>query len=158
MSQAVPASPPASPQGVVPVDAAATTGFKLTTPVSLVGAAVAVVGSFLAWFDFLGVTSNSFDIAAPFLIDNQTTASDTVTVGLLVVLLGGAAAAACLVPSFGARVQALRVLGLGIIAVAGLFVFQMVQTANDIGGSLGDVIGIGPFVTGIAGIALLSGK
>ena len=61
-------------------------------------------------------------------------------------------------PTFAARLAVIRGLGLAIIAVAGLFVYQTAQGANDIGASLGDLIGIGPFVTGIAGIALLSGK
>jgi hypothetical protein len=133
-------------------------GFKLTNPVSLVAAVVAVVGSFLAWFDTSGGTVNAFDVAAPFLIDNKTTASDTLTVGVLIVVLGGAAGAICLIQAFGARVAALRGLGVALIAIAGAFAFQTVQTANDVGLAFGDIYGIGLFVTAIGGIGLLSAQ
>ncbi len=44
------------------------------------------------------------------------------------------------------------------MAIAGLFLFQTAQAAAAVGISFRDLIGIGPFVIGIAGFTLLAGS
>ena len=69
-----------------------------------------------------------------------------------------APSAVCLIPSLGASAAVLRGVGIGLTAIAGLFLFQTAQTAADLGISFKDFIGIGPFVIGIAGLTLLAGS
>lgn len=127
-------------------------------PVSLIAAAVAAGGAFIGWFDTFGTSTTSFDIALPFLIDYDTTASSSVSVGLLVVVLAGCAAVLALIPSLGSWVAAIQFLGVALIAVAMVFFVQLVLATDNTGLSVWDLAGIGPFVTGAAGIGLLTGK
>ena len=137
---------------------AAPTRAAAIRPISVAAAAVALVGAFLSWFDAFGTTTNSFDIAVHFLIDNQTTASDTFTIGALVAILAGAAGLSAVVPSIARSPMIIRALGIGLIAVAALFAIQIARTASDLGVSVTDLMGVGPFLAGGAGLALLAGK
>ena len=128
----------------------------MTRPVSLVGAGVAVVGAFIVWLD---PSRSAFDVPIPFLWGYQTTASDSISVGLLVVVLAAVAGGAAVVPSFGDSFQAARILGIALLAVAIAFNVQLAIAANEFDFvSFGDIYGIGPFVTGAGGIVLLVNK
>jgi hypothetical protein len=122
------------------------------------GAIVAGVGGLLAWFDFAGVSTGAFDVPAAYLFDYQTTSSDTISIGLVVVLLAAGALVAALVPGFGARRTTVRILGGGLLAVAVLFAIQLARTADGIGQSLTDLIGIGTIVTAVGAVGVLSGR
>lgn len=158
-----PASPyvAAAPPPVSPAPAFAevsTTNSLPVRPVSLLGAAVAIGGALLGWFSTFGASANSFDIALLFLIDYQTTASNDLSIGLLVVLLAAVAAVIALIPSTGSRSGAIQFLGGLLIVVAAAFLVQVILATNNTGISFIDVIGIGPVLTAAGGIALVAGK
>ena len=158
-----PASPyvAAAPPPVSPAPAfveVSTTNSLPVRPVSLLGAAAAIGGALLGWFSTFGASANSFDIALLFLIDYQTTASNDLSIGLLVVLLAAVAAVIALIPSTGSRSGAIQFLGGLLIVVAAAFLVQVILATNNTGISFIDVIGIGPVLTAAGGIALVAGK
>ena len=118
----------------------------------------AVIGAFVAWLDIFGASSNAFDTPVQFLFDYQTTASDDLSVGLLVVACAVLAGVLTLVPSLRDRVGFARLIGVVLAAISVAFVIQLALAADDIGVSFGDVYGLGPFVSGAGGIAMLTGK
>ncbi len=133
-------------------------GFSLNKPLSLVGAAVAAVSAFLSWFELFGVGANAFDLPVQFLVDYQTTASNDVPIGLLVLVLVGVAAAAAVLPALGDKLQLVRLMGVALVVVAGVFLVQLARAADEVGASFGDLFGVGPFVTVVGGVLLLIGR
>ena len=105
-----------------------------------------------------GLSTNSLDAPAAFLWDYQTTASDTFSVGIIVLALAVAGVGLSLTLQLARIPHLVRVAGVLLIAVAAAYLLQLVQLTNDSGASFGDVYGIGPFVTAVGGIGLLVGK
>ncbi len=133
------------------------TTFALAKPLTLLGAVGGVVATLVPWIDVFGDSANAFDVPIQFLAYHRTSAGTTVAVGLLVVMLAAVAAATSLVPALG-RLHVGRIMGAGLLMVAGVFLLQLSRVSGDLGVDLTDVSGAGPFVAAVAGILLLVGR
>jgi hypothetical protein len=120
---------------------------------ALVGALAGVgvmIGALVDWTQ--GIAVNSFRIPLFVLFDPKTTSSQP-RLGYVVVAIGLLG----VIVSFLPPVRLLRVLfGLLALAAAALYCGQVASQLSDLGSRLSftDVVGPGPWVTGIAGIVL----
>jgi hypothetical protein len=127
---------------------------RQTVPVdNLVGALAGIgvlVGALIDWTRIVRV--NSFRIPATFLFDPKTTSRDP-RLGYVVLAIGLLGVGVSFLP----RARGWRVvLGLLALLVAALYCAQVASQLSDLGGrvSFTDVVGAGPWVTGIAGFVL----
>jgi hypothetical protein len=109
-----------------------------------------LIGALVDWTQ--GIAVNSFHISAAFLVDSHTTSRDP-RLGWLVIVFGLIGVLVSILPLAGAW-RAL--FGLLAVLVAVLYCAQIASRVNDLGGhvSFTDLIGAGPWVTGIAGVVL----
>ena len=134
------------------VPTASQAGVNLDTFVAVLAGIGIIIGAVLDWTQ--GVSANSFKVPALFLIDPNTT-SPNPRLGYFVVGLGVAGVILAFVR--GARVWR-GLVGVAAIGIAVLFCGQIGVQLSDSNSNLSftDVVGAGPWLTGIAGVALLS--
>ncbi len=130
---------------------------RLPVP-AIAGAVAAAVGTFIPWIRGVGFQNGTgFDVPIQFLVDNKTTSSGGINVGLAVIaaaVVGGVFAA---LPGKG-RQQ--RICGWVCVLLAGVYVAQMQRLLgemSDLGGggqSLFDTIGIGAYLAAAGGLVV----
>jgi hypothetical protein len=127
---------------------------KQRVPVdNVVGALAALgvlIGALIDWTRIIRV--NSFKIPAAYLFDPQTTSRNP-RLGYVVLAIGLLGLGVTFLP----RARGWRVvIGLLAVLVAALYCAQVASQLSDLGGrvSFTDVVGAGPWVTGIAGFVL----
>lgn len=153
--QLVPPAAGTSPRYVpaAPAPMSASTNAQILQVDVLVGALAGIgvlIGALVDWTQ--GIAVNSFHLPAAFLFDSRTTSRDP-RLGWLVIVIGLLGVLISFLPLPGGwRV----LLGLLAVLVAVLYCGQVASRLNDLGAhaSFTDVVGAGPWVTGIAGIVL----
>lgn len=123
----------------------------ITRPFTVAGAVTAVIAIFVPWIGS-GSGINGFDVPVAMLV-NITTADSSFSVGIVLLALGGFAAAIALVPNLAKLSNLLVPLGIGLVAVGGLFIYQI---ARDPFVDLADYLAAGPIVTIAAGVLVLT--
>lgn len=144
-------TPGAPPPDRLDTSPAATTTGRITRPLTLAGAITTVVAIFIPWVGS-GTGINGFDVPVALLFDIATT-DTTFSVGIVLLALGGFAAAIVLVPSFAKLSNLLLPIGIGLVAVGGLFIYQMARTPYL---ELTDILAAGPIVTIAAGLLVIT--
>lgn len=164
---ASPPPPPASPPGPVgrpeagptstvtmptsdPVPARKWMGFT-KRPVTIAGAITAVIAIFLPWFPF-DSGLNGFDVPVTLLFGG-TDPGSVFSVGAVLLGLGGFAAAIVMIPGLAKRGNLLIPLGIGILAVAGFFLYHLTRSPYF---DLFEILAAGPIVTIAAGALVLT--
>jgi hypothetical protein len=137
------------------VQGSAGTAATKANPAMRVVAAIAggaiIVGALLDWFKgFSGGASNAFDVPFSYIFDSTTTSQDP-KLGIFVLVIGIVAIVCAFLPSVSVL---RRVAGAAAVAIAILFVVQTNDLIGESGASLTDVVGIGVWVTGIAGLVV----
>ncbi|MEA2002034.1 MAG: zinc ribbon domain-containing protein, partial [Actinomycetota bacterium] len=143
-----PGAPPPALESTPPPSAR--TGL-VTRPLTAAGAITAVVAVFVPWISS-GIGFNAFDVPVAMLF-NVTTADSSFSVGIVLLALGGSVAAIALVPKLAKLSNLLRPLGIGLVAVGGLFIYQL---ASDPILDLADYLGAGSVVAIAAGVLVLT--
>jgi len=151
------ATPSADSTAVMPKPAPSGTSTSVSMagvtkrPLTAAGAAAAIVSIFLPWFSgFSGI--NAFDVPVVTLFNVSSSGSDF-SVGLVLLVLGGFCAAVLLVPRFAQLSRLLVPVGIGIMAMGGLFLFQIGRLADV---PFSEVIAAGPVVAIVAGVLVLT--
>ena len=109
-----------------------------------------IIGAVMDWTQ--GIAVNSFKLPFAFLFDSHTTSTNP-RIGHFVVALGIAG----VILAFVRSARALRgVVGLAVLGIAVLYCAQVAVGLSDANSnqSFTDIVGAGPWLTGIAGIAL----
>jgi hypothetical protein len=122
-------------------------------PLGLVAAAAIALASILPWLKGGGVTASAFKVPIKFLLDYKTTGSNSLSVGLLLLVLAAAGAALTLRPGMAAFA---RTAGGAAALVATVFVAQIQRalSSSPNGPSLFSSLGFGVFVALAGGVAL----
>ena len=157
---AAPVAPVAPVAPIAPIAPAITPPKPLPVtvrPLALAGALIAALGVFLDWTggDSSGLTS--LHVPWSFLYDYNNASSDTVTVGVFVLILAACAACTAVIPQPTLR-RASRPIGVVLVIIAVSFIVQLTRLANYLDASVTDVLGAGAFTTMVGGILLIVQK
>ncbi|MEW6154292.1 MAG: hypothetical protein AB1673_09940, partial [Actinomycetota bacterium] len=120
---------------------------------ALVGAAVVLLGTLMAWIRVVGARSNAFDVPVNFLWDYRA-AEGGLKVGLVLLAL---AVGAAVLTVLGGKVAVRRVLGGTVVAVAVLYTVQLqraLSAAGEGAPSLTSAIGFGVLLALGGGVAI----
>lgn len=145
-----------TPGAVAPAAVGAAAAFPWRRHLGVAGAAVALLGALLPWITLEGPgfseSRNSFDVPALFLVDFQTDAGTGFSIGIMATVLAVATAGLTFVAApwakHAARSVAAALAGVGVVGI-----IQLARLVSDSSLSLGDVLGYGPLVTILGGIA-----
>jgi hypothetical protein len=121
------------------------------TIVGVVASIGIIVGAVMQWVHAFFVGFSSFDISAQYLFDNHTRSQDP-KIGIFLVALGVIGLLLSLL-SRGAIWRA--VVGVLAIVIPTLYFIQVAEALSGTSRSFTDVTGLGPWVTGAAGLVLL---
>ena len=151
-SQLIPpiGTPIISPRNQVAVPASNATTINVDGLVAVLASIGLVMSAVLDWTQGIGV--NSFKIPAAFLVDAHTTSRQP-RIGHLVLALGILG----VLLSFARGARSWRgLIGVAALGVSVLYCVQVAVQLSDVHSSTSftDVVGAGPWLTGIAGIAL----
>lgn len=125
-------------------------GTAANLPLALIGAVVLGVSAFLPWFDAPGASVNALDIAVKFLWD--ISGSGEPALGYLILALAALGLAAMFLPQVPAGLR--RIAGLGGMAVAALFAYQVYQGFGVPFGDVIDAYGFGVYGALLGGVLL----
>jgi hypothetical protein len=139
--------PAAAQQPTAPPNA----GGPIKRPLTIAGAVAAFVAIFLPWVSSASEV-NGFDVPVATLFDVATDNSDF-SVGLVLLALGALTAAIVLVPRFSKLSNLLIPIGIGIIGVGGLFLYQLARVEYL---PFSELVAAGPIVTVAAGALVLT--
>ena len=128
--------------------AAPSAGASGLRPLALGGAALAGLSLLIEWVQNGG---KPFDIPASFLFDYKNFDQSSLSVGLVVALLGGTLLLAAVLANPGLRAAG-RWVGRLLAAVGVVFILQLFRATQDVDVSITDAVGFGPFVVVIGGV------
>jgi hypothetical protein len=122
--------------------------------ITLAGAVVAAVGALLNWLDAGFSTANGLDVPVAFLVDYKTISDSSFSVGIIIFVLAASALGSAFVRQPAMRAVA-RVTGALLMLVGLVYVVQLYRLADEVGFSISDMVGIGPFAVVAGGLTVL---